>query len=71
MSCAVSYWGTSPIRKRAPLGPYRRPMPRVQGGSEGGGHFLMGEVPLYLKRVISILGDPAARPGPSDASERE
>ena len=25
------YRGTSPIRKRTPLGPYRRPMPRVVG----------------------------------------
>ena len=34
--------GTSLIRKRTPLGPYRRPMPRVLGG----GRFLMSEVPL-------------------------
>jgi len=27
------YRGTSPTRKRTPLGPYRRPMPRVLGGS--------------------------------------
>jgi hypothetical protein len=40
------YRGTSPIRKRTPLGPYRRPMPRVVGGSWGGGRCLMGEVPL-------------------------
>ena len=33
---------------RNPLGTYRRPMPRVLGGSWGGGRFLMGEVPLYL-----------------------
>ena len=33
-------------KKHPPLGPYRRPMPRVLGGSEGGGRFLMGEVPL-------------------------
>ena len=26
------YRGTSLIRKRTPLGPYRRPMPRVLGG---------------------------------------
>jgi len=26
---------------------YRRPMPRVIGGSYGGGIFLIGEVPLY------------------------
>jgi hypothetical protein len=29
------YKGTSLTRKRAPLGPYRRPMPRVLGGSYG------------------------------------
>ena len=40
------YRGTSLIRKRTPLGPYRRPMPKVLGGSQGGGRFLMGEVPL-------------------------
>ena len=40
------YRGTSLIRKRNPLGPYRRPMPRVLGGSSGGGHFLMGKIPL-------------------------
>jgi hypothetical protein len=27
------YWGTSLTRKRNPLGPYRRSMPRVLGGS--------------------------------------
>jgi len=43
----IKYRGTSLIRKRTPLGPYRRPMPRVLGGSWGGGRFLMGEVPLY------------------------
>ena len=43
----VAYRGTSLTRKRTPLGPYRRPMSRVQGGSYGGGRFLMGEVPLY------------------------
>jgi hypothetical protein len=35
------------MRKRIPLGPYRRSMRRVQGGSKGGGCFLVGEVPLY------------------------
>jgi hypothetical protein len=30
---AVPYRGTSRIRKRTSLGPYRRPMPRVLGGS--------------------------------------
>ena len=40
------YRGISLIRKRTPPGPFRRPMPRVLGGSQGGGRFLMGEVPL-------------------------
>jgi len=35
------YKGTSLIRKRTPLGPYRRPMPRVLWGSQGGGRFPM------------------------------
>jgi hypothetical protein len=39
--------GTAPIRKRPPLGSYRRAIPRVLGGSWGGGRCLMGEVPLY------------------------
>jgi hypothetical protein len=33
---------TSLIRKRAPLGPYRRPMPRAGGGSQGGWAFSHG-----------------------------
>ena len=41
------YRGTSLLRKRTPLGPYRKPIPRVLGGSWGGGRFLMDEVPLY------------------------
>ena len=41
-----AYWGTSLTRKRTPPGPYRRPIPSVQGGSCGGGRFLMGQVPL-------------------------
>ena len=32
-----NYRGTSLIRKRYPIGPYRRPMPRVLGGSLRGG----------------------------------
>ena len=43
----LTYRVTSLARKRTPLGPYRRPMPRVLGGSWGDGRFLMGEVPLY------------------------
>ena len=55
-SCPVVYRGASLTRKRTPLGPYRRPMPRIHGGSSEGGRFLMGkaflhssmgEVPLY------------------------
>ena len=42
----VVYRGTSHTRKRTPLGPYRRPLPRVLGGSQGGGCFLMGKLPL-------------------------
>ena len=33
-------------KKSTPLGPYRRPMPRVMGESQGGGRFLMVEIPL-------------------------
>jgi len=33
-------------RKRSPLGPYCRPVPRVVGESYGGGRLLIGEVPL-------------------------
>jgi len=40
------YRGTSLIRKRDPLGPYRRPVSMITGGSKGGGRFLTGEVPL-------------------------
>ena len=41
------YRGTSLTRKRTLLvGPYRRSMPRVLGGSKGGGRFLIGEVAL-------------------------
>jgi len=34
-------------KKRTPLGPYRRPLPRVLGRSLGVRRFLMGEIPLY------------------------
>jgi len=39
------YRGTSLMRKRTPLGPYRGPMAGIPKGSWGGEHFLMGEVP--------------------------
>ena len=51
------YGGTSLIRKRPPLGLYRRPMVRVLGGSYGGGRFLMSKVPLYFQnpmRPVSV-----------------
>ena len=40
-------FSTSLMRKHHPVGPYSRTMPRVLGGSQGGGRFLMVEVPLY------------------------
>ena len=44
---AATYRGTSLIRNTPPVGPYSSRMPRVLGGSQGGGLFLMSEVPLY------------------------
>ena len=52
----MSYRGTSLMRKRTPLGPYRRPMPRVVGASQGNGCFPMVEVPLYAARNDAPLG---------------
>jgi len=49
------YRGTSLIRNRRPLGSYSRTIPRALWGSYGGGHFLMGEVPLYTKASLSQL----------------
>jgi len=43
----VTYRGTSLIRKRVLLGPYRRPTPGALWWSWGGGRFFMSEVPLY------------------------
>ena len=57
--------GTSSIRNRLPVGPYRRTMPRVVGGSWGGGRFLMGEVPMY--DVLASTGQAVSRqPPPPD-----
>ena len=42
----VAYRGTSLIRDSAPLGPYSRTVPRALRWSQGGGQFLMSEVPL-------------------------
>ena len=43
----VIYRGTSFIRSSSRLGPYSRTMFRGMWQSEGGGQFLMSEVPLY------------------------
>ena len=43
----IVYRGTSSTRKRTPLGPCRRPICRVPGGSQGDGCLHTGEVPLY------------------------
>ena len=42
----VQYKATSLVRNRHPIGSYRRPMPRILRGSQGGEHFLISEVPL-------------------------
>jgi len=42
------YRDTSLVRKRKPLGPCSRPVPRVMGGSWGGGRLLISEVPMYI-----------------------
>jgi len=43
----LPYRDTSLIRERTPPGPYSRSLPEVLLGSQGGGCFLMSEVPLY------------------------
>ena len=47
--------GTSLTKKRTPLRPYRRPVPRVLGESQGGGRFLMSEVPLYSIQGFAVV----------------
>jgi hypothetical protein len=59
------YRGTSLIRKRTPLGTCRRPMPRFLEASQGGGRFLMGEVPLQSGTPATI---PSTRGGRSCAA---
>ena len=54
----LTYRGSSLTRKRTPLGPYRRPMPRVLGGSQVGGNSLMGAVPLYALDSCIEFSDP-------------
>ena len=49
--------GTSLVRKSTPLGPYRRPMPRVLGGSLGGGAFSSGRcTPVVFGVGVWSLG---------------
>jgi hypothetical protein len=53
-SCSTStYRGTSPIRKRLPLGSYGRAMPRALRWSLGGRRFLVSEGPLYVQKQLS------------------
>ena len=61
------------MKERTPLGPYRQPMNRVLGGSEGGGHFLMGEVPLHLPsvNVCVCATEREERGGREEERERE
>ena len=59
----MAYRGASLIRDRTPLGPYRRPVPRVLGGSYWGGRFLMSEVPLYISRSYLAVDQPSPPPG--------
>ena len=47
----ISYRGTSLVRNRTPLGPYRRPMPRVLGGPGGVGAFLWARYPCMGNRM--------------------
>jgi len=56
----VQDWMDRLTRKRTPLGPYRRPVPRVLGESYGGGRFLMGEVPLHT----TVVHQTHVPPGP-------
>ena len=56
------YRGTSPTRKRSPLGPYRRPVPRVPGGFLVGGFFLWARYPCSEARS-AVQNAPC--PGPS------
>ena len=52
------YRGTSLTRPRPPLGPYRRPMPRVLGGSYGGGHSSRTEGVMLTLHVVNQASFP-------------
>ena len=62
------YRGASIIRNSAPLGPYRRNMPRALWRPSGGGLFLMSEAPH-----VPVQGGGRSRlsAGPSGLSEHE
>ena len=49
------YISTSLMRKHNSLGPHRRPMPRIVGGSKRVGLFLMGEILLYMHMYMSRI----------------
>ena len=67
-ACRISHYRGTPLtRKCSPLGPFGRPMPRVLGGSLGGGHFHMGETPLYLETPSPAYSPHPARPLPETA----
>ena len=55
--CTIAeYRGTSLIRKCNPLGPYRRPVPRVPGGPGRVGVFLWARYPCKVTtRLLSAL----------------
>ena len=55
------YRGTSIMRTPPPLGPYCRPMPRALWWLQGGGLFLMSEVPLYAPPPRLCLSGGAER----------
>jgi len=55
-STAPLYRVTSLIRKRIPIGPYRRTMPRVLWGSRGMGVFLWARYPCTSP--ATALGEP-------------
>jgi hypothetical protein len=48
----VGYRGTSLMRGTPLIGPYRRTIPRVLWWSQGGGLFLMSELPLYRRPLV-------------------
>jgi hypothetical protein len=56
------YRGTSIMRIRTALGPYRRPMPSILRGSWGDGCFLMGGVPLHCPSSALHRSCPLQKP---------